>query len=158
MKGLRCLFLLAADVVRWTWRAHSCGGAALSGPLLASAQDPRAVALADLARVTGNQYCISFSPYPRGFAPNGLGGPEPPCDLVAAMLDQVLSSGKVKCILTYSALAANGCIPLLARQRNIPVIQGIFIDADEYVNGQEIGAAVFLAQNFPDVIKGGREA
>jgi exo-beta-1,3-glucanase (GH17 family) len=123
---------------------------------------PASHAVADLVRVgPDGRYCMSFSPFPRGFRPAGVFGTgdgsqgqgEPPFEIVAAVMDQVLASRQVKCVTAFSAQGVGGHIVRAASARGpLPVLLQLFIDLDQDNNRREVDAAISLLAQFPDTI------
>lgn len=103
--------------------------------------------------IPSNTFCVDLSPFVSGYRP-AQGSPEitPPEYVVARVLDSLIATGRVRCVLTYGARGAPESVPRLAAARGLKVIQGLWLTNDPALNQQEIWAAEFLARNFPDTI------
>jgi exo-beta-1,3-glucanase (GH17 family) len=106
-------------------------------------------------------FCMDFSPYVA--APGGQiytpGGFEPPIETVEALLENLVNTGRVKCILLYGSQGAAGYVPGIIRRRGwasrLKVIQGAWLDGPPTTaeaNQAQIDGAIALSKAYEDVI------
>ena len=94
--------------------------------------------------------CVAFSPYVSGYDPEY--GPHPPPSLIDALLDKMVNSTGVRCIMTYGMLNGLDHTFQAAQDRGIKVIAIIWLDTDDPANTASITLGIQKAKQYPDTI------
>ena len=95
-------------------------------------------------------YGMAFSPFRAGQDPAQRILPSP-AEIDADL--RLLSEASVNAVRTYSALGTLAEIPRLAREHNLNVSVGAWLDSERNVNRLEVDAAIRLANDYPNVIR-----
>lgn len=94
--------------------------------------------------------CIAFSPYVGNINPNY--GPQPPKDLIDALLDRIVQDTRFRCIMTYGVMNGLEQTFASAEARKLKVIAIIWLNDDKTVNTESILKGIDAAKKYPDTI------
>jgi hypothetical protein len=128
--------------------------AALAALRSAGAVTVSAAPVIELTRIT-ETYCVDMGLYVEGFFPVSMGDVQPPPSVVEAILDELLGTGLVHCIMVYSSQGSSALAVAAAAQRGVPVLQLLNIEGiDAEADATEISAGIALIEQYPTTIVG----